>query len=92
MSSLVSFVPAGPADWEMILLNAANVLLGLVVAGFLLLLVGALNHGLDFGDRRTVGVVELAGRRSDARRHARSAGSRGRCGRGRGRRRCTRGR
>ncbi len=56
MSSLVSFVPSRPADWEMFFLNAANVLLGLVVAGFVLLLVGE-------------SIVEIVGRRKPARRH-----------------------
>ena len=57
MSSLVSFAPSSPADWEMFFLNAANVLLGLVVGGFLLLLVGE-------------SIVEIVGRRRPARRHA----------------------
>lgn len=50
MSSLVSFAPSSPAEWELFLLNAANVLLGLVVVGFLLLLVGE-------------SIVEIVGRR-----------------------------
>ena len=50
MSSLVSFPPSSPAEWELFLLNAANVLLGLVVVGFLLLLVGE-------------SIVEIVGRR-----------------------------
>lgn len=50
MSSLVSIAPSSPAEWEMFLLNAANVLLGLVVVGFLLLLVGE-------------SIVEIVGRR-----------------------------
>ena len=50
MSSLVSFAPSSPAEWELFLLNATNVLLGLVVVGFLLLLVGE-------------SIVEIAGRR-----------------------------
>jgi len=50
MPSLVSFAPSSPAEWELFLLNAANVLLGLVVVGFLLLLVGE-------------SIVELVGRR-----------------------------
>jgi hypothetical protein len=50
MSSLVSFPLSSPAEWEMFLLNAANVLLGLVVVGFLLLLVGE-------------SIVEILGRR-----------------------------
>ena len=50
MPSLVSFPPSSPADWEMFLLNAANVLLGLVVVGFLLLLVGE-------------SIIEIVGRR-----------------------------
>jgi len=50
MSSLVSIAPSSPAEWEMFLLNAANVLLGLVVVGFLLLLVGE-------------SIVEIAARR-----------------------------
>ena len=50
MSSLVCFLLSSPAEWELFLLNAANVLLGLVVVGFLLLLVGE-------------SIVEIAARR-----------------------------
>jgi hypothetical protein len=54
MSSLVSFLLSSPAEWELFLLNAANVLLGLVVVGFLLLLVGE-------------SIVEIVGRRRKGR-------------------------
>ena len=50
MPSSVSFLLSSPVDWEMFLLNAANVLLGLVVVGFLLLLVGE-------------SIIEIVGRR-----------------------------
>ena len=66
MSSLVSIAPSSPAEWEMFLLNAANVLLGLVVVGFLLLLVGE-------------SIVEIVGRRR--RRRADPAAVRGNLGR-----------
>ena len=66
MSLFVSFTPSSPADWEMFLLNAANVLLGLVVVGFLLLLVGE-------------SIVEIVGRRR--KRRADPAAVRGNFGR-----------
>jgi len=40
MSSILSSLAAGPTDWELLLLNATNVALGLIVASFLLFLVG----------------------------------------------------
>ena len=50
MPSLIFLPPSGPTEWELFLLNAANVLLGLVVIGFLLLLVGQ-------------SLIEIVGRR-----------------------------
>ena len=57
MSLFFSFPPSSATEWEVFLLNAANILLGLVVAGFLLFLVGE-------------SIVEIVGRRWPARRHA----------------------